>query len=109
EKSGHVHGDVIPLLARELGVDRQRKHLLGGTLRDRAVARCIAEIRKALLTMERHGVIDLGADALGRKVRAQLVPAADADDVLVKYVSSAFDDVGYANGAPDAGGLEQLR
>src|SRR5690606_12236531 len=74
----------------------------------RIAARRITEIGEALLAVQRHRVVDLRADVLRRKMRAQLVPAADADYVLIKYVSSAIDDVRRANGAADASCLEQL-
>src|SRR5690606_24192505 len=75
----------------------------------RIAAPGMAEIGETLLAVQRHRVVNLRADALRRKMRAQLVPAADADHVLIKYVSSAVDDVRRANGAADASCLEQLR
>src|SRR5690606_15052003 len=55
---GDACGDVLALLGRELGVDRQRERFRRGLLSDRERARRMAEVAKAFLQVQRHRIVD---------------------------------------------------
>ena len=76
EEGGDLPHHVLALLGLELGIDRQRQHLGGGALRLREIVRLMLEIGEAALRVQRHGIVDLRADALGREMSAQLVALA---------------------------------
>ena len=81
--------DVLQLPLLEFRVDRQRQRLAGRLGRFRAVLGLVAEVGKAFLHMQRHGVIDLRADALLAKVGTELVPIRDPDHILIVDVAVA--------------------
>src|SRR5512145_2375107 len=62
-KRGDLPNDVLELLGRELGVDRQRQHLARRFLSLREVAGIVLEISETALRMQRHGVVNLRSDA----------------------------------------------
>ena len=66
------------------------RRLLRGALGFGQVALLVPEVGEALLQVQRHGVVDLGADACGHEVLAQLVPVARADHVLIVDVAHAL-------------------
>jgi hypothetical protein len=56
-------------------------------LRFGEIVRIVLEVGEAALRVQRDGVIDLGADAIGREVGAQVVALPHADHVLVEDVA----------------------
>src|SRR5215813_8610231 len=81
ERGDALH-DVRLLLRRQLGVDRKREDLAGGTLGFGEVARLVPQVMEALLEMEGHWVVDLGADPVGGEELPQRLPPRRADDEL---------------------------
>src|SRR5512146_646245 len=73
---------VALLRLGQLAVDRQRERFPGRLLRVREIPFPIAERREALLPMERHRVVDLGADFPRLEVREQ--PVAQRRDVRLR-------------------------
>lgn len=65
--------DVDLLLFGQLGVHREGEGLAGGALGLGEVAGPVAEVAEALLEVERDGVVNLGADAVGAEVRDERV------------------------------------
>src|SRR5688572_4687502 len=64
---------VLQLLLAQLGVDRNRERFPRGALALRTVAFLAAEVREALLHVQWHRIVDLGADARLAEVRLELV------------------------------------
>src|SRR5882757_2710994 len=84
--AGH-HGPK--LLFSQFWIDRQSQCLAGGAVGLGVGARLQPKIRKTLLAVERHRVIDLGADAaLGQKF-LESVPLMHANYVLIENVALA--------------------
>ncbi len=73
----------------ELRIDGQRQRLCSRPLGLRKIPGPIAEILEALLQMQRHGIVNLGADALLTEEFLQIVAPGDAYDVLIVDVPAA--------------------
>src|SRR5690606_8631041 len=67
----------------DLGVDRQRDHLAARALGLREVALRVAEVREALLLVQRERVVDRVADLLRAQVLGERVAPLCAHGVLV--------------------------
>src|SRR5207247_3044850 len=74
---------AVELPARQLRVHGERQHLAGRPLRRRQATRPVAQMAEAGLQVQRDGIIDRAPDALALEARLQLVPALDAQRVLV--------------------------
>src|SRR5437870_13157761 len=85
---GDAVDDVGLLLGRQLGIDRQRQGLPGGALGFGEVSGLVSQVAEALLAVERHGALDLRADALGGQERSQRGPRRRADHGLVADVAA---------------------
>ena len=70
--------------------------------------RLVLEIGEAALSVQRHGIVDLRADALGGQVSAQLVALARANHVLVEDVPEARHSRRHLHGWPKVSRAEQL-
>src|ERR1041385_6502685 len=89
---------------RQLREPRERQHVPAGPLRLGQAAGFVAQMREAVLEVERHRIIDRAADALGLQVRLQLVAALDPDgglvvDVLGRRVQRRDPDARYVSAA----------
>src|SRR4029453_762089 len=60
---GERGDDSALLLYRQLGINRQREDSISCSFRVRKITAPISERREALLQVERHGIVDLGANA----------------------------------------------
>src|SRR5438045_8284318 len=81
--------DSLELVVGELREHWKRQHLGRDALGHRQVALAVAQELRRLLEVDRHGIVDLSADAALAEVRSERVtPAAsDADRVGVKDVT----------------------
>src|SRR5262245_54247645 len=91
--------DVLELPLVELGIYRQRQRLGGRALGFRVVPWLVAEVGKAFLHVQGHGVIDLRADSALTQVGTQAIPVRYTYHVLVVYMAVArtsgrCDDLG---------------
>ena len=89
----------------EFGVDGEGEDFLGGSFGDGEVAGLVAEVGEGLLLVEGEGVVDLGADAVGGEVGAEVVAARGADDVLVEDMGGAGVGPGEDHAVGDGGGV----
>src|SRR5207302_1468792 len=83
----------------QLREHRKREHFPGGPLRLGQAAGLVAQMREAVLQVERQRIIDRAPDALALEVRLQLVATLDAHgvlviDVLVPRVHHRYADPG---------------
>src|SRR5215213_11514248 len=79
EKFPNHLDDVTLLLGRQLWVDRQGERLARGPLCLREVAFRVTEVGEAGLQVERHGIVDVRADAAPLEVLCERVAPAIAD------------------------------
>src|SRR5215471_20694093 len=80
----HVMDDLVDLVGGELWIDGQRQHFGRRTLRLGAAPGLVAEVGEARLQVQRQRIVDRRADALRLEIILKLVPARDADGVLVE-------------------------
>src|ERR1700677_443806 len=78
-------GDVLDLRIGQFRVHRQAEPTLGCPLRYGKVARLPAQLREALLEVDRHRVVERGPHAPGLEVVAQPVPRGVPHDVEVVH------------------------
>ncbi len=97
--------DGLLLVVAEFGVEGEREDFGGGAFGFGEVAGVVPEEAKRGLQMQRQGVVDLGADALGGEVGAEFVSSRGADDVLVKDVLGAGMSVGKDESVLDGFGV----
>ncbi len=74
ELGDRVHDDAL-LFRRQLAVDRNGEALVRRALGLREIAGAIAEVGEARLQVERHGIVDLVADAARDRDAASADPA----------------------------------
>src|SRR5215831_18568781 len=96
----HVVDDLVELVGCELWIDGQRQHFRRRTLRLGVAPGLVAEVREAWLEVQRQRIVDRCADALRLEIILKLVPARDADrvlveDRLVRRIDERDDDLGY--------------
>src|SRR6185312_8517696 len=77
---------ILQLHFGELGEDGQCERLARRALGLWEVPLAMLQVFEAFLQVQRHGVVDLGADAAGHEVLAQQIAVAYADDVLIEDV-----------------------
>ena len=100
---------VLALLGRELGIDRQRQHLVRRRAATRGKSsRLVLEIGEAALSMQRHRIVDLRADAFGREMGAQLVALRRANHVLIEDVPEAWHARRHLHRVAEIGRAKQL-
>ncbi len=77
--------DVINLRVGHSRVNGETKAGIGGRFRERKGSGLVTKVGEASLQVQRHGVVERGAHALGLQVLAQLVPLGMAHDVEVVH------------------------
>lgn len=93
------------LLGRDLGVERQRQQLTGGSLGDGEITRPVTEVAEGRLQVHGHRVVDPGTDSLVVQAAQDVIPARDSDHVQMPHVLIA----GSGSGDNDLGQVsEQL-
>ena len=89
EKVANRRHYKLLLVVAQLREDGESQHLSGGAFALRKIAFAVAQGSQRFLLMEREGIVDLRSDTLLGEPCPQLVPACDANDVLVVDVMGA--------------------
>src|ERR1051325_6291890 len=80
----HALDDFVQLALCQLGIDRQRKHLVRGALRFRTRTLLVAEVGETRLEGERQWIVDRRADAALLEETLKFVTAIGANRVLIE-------------------------
>src|SRR5450631_3924755 len=98
---GNVVDYVLQLRVLELRIDGQCDGVLGGTLRFGKLSASVAEVRKALLQMQRHRIVDLRPHPCCHQMLAQRIAIADPQHVLVVNMAARDDACWSLHGTPE--------
>src|SRR5689334_2436805 len=97
------------LLSRQFCIDGKRENRIGGGFRVWKVSTAMSERREALLEMEWHRIVNLGADAPFIEKLPHAVPIWHANHVLIEDVTTTGGHRRQPNAIGQSGGFKQRR